>query len=55
MCDQVCVCLSEKTVVATLALKSRRDPGVQLFHAIDRLVGEDGMDKRCAPVKSQES
>lgn len=37
------------------AVKSLRDPGVQLSHAVDRLVGEDGMDKRSAPCKSQET
>lgn len=35
-----------------LTVKSLRDPGVQLSHAIDRLVGMDGMDKPCAPLKS---
>lgn len=46
----VYVCLKK---LLQLAVKSLRDPGVQLSRAIDRLVGEDGMDKRCAPLKSQ--
>lgn len=44
------VCLKR---LLQLAVKSLRDPGVQLYHAIDRLVGEDGMDKHCTPLKSQ--
>lgn len=50
ICVTKCVYVGLKRLLQ-LAVKSLRDPGVQLSRAIDRLVGEDGMDKRCAPLK----
>lgn len=47
-CVTKCVYVCLKRLLQ-LAVKSLRDPGVQLSRAIDRLVEEDAMDKHCAP------
>lgn len=47
--DSSCVCVE---AVATLAVKSCRDPRAQLLHVIDRLVGMDDMGKSATSPES---